>query len=113
MFSWMKSTCAAISLRSVVKVSLPLGGSGANVSRESAPSAFATAPRIHSSISGFTSAATTSMPKCSARAAQPPPMTPVPRRPSVFTCLMTRTVAPMVPQRKPSAPVLFNVVVII
>ena len=71
-----------------MKDSLPLGGSGANVSRASAGSAFATAPRIHSSISGFTSAAITSMPKCSARAAQPPPMTPVPNSPSVFTFRM-------------------------
>ena len=88
MFSWMKSAWRAMAARSVVKLSLPFGGRGANVSRASAPSAFATAPRSHSSISGFTSAATTSMPKCSARAAQPPPMTPVPRRPSVLTCLM-------------------------
>ncbi len=31
MFSWMKSTCRAIASRSVVKDSLPLGGSGAKV----------------------------------------------------------------------------------
>ena len=86
MFSWMKSTWRAIARRSVVNDSVPFGGSGAKVSRDSAPSAFSTAPRIQASISGFTSAATTSMPKCSARAAQPPPMTPVPSRPSVFTC---------------------------
>ena len=79
---------------SVVKESFPLGGSGASVSRESAPSALATAPRIQSSISGLKSAATTSMPKCSARAAQPPPMTPVPRRPSVRTLLMIARALP-------------------
>ena len=89
MFSWMKSAARAIIARSVVKDSLPLGGSGANVSRASAGSAFATAPRIHSSISGLTSAAITSMPKCSARAAQPPPMTPVPNSPRVLTLRMT------------------------
>ena len=58
-----------------------MGGSGAKVSRARAGSAFATAPRIHSSISGLTSAAMTSIPKCSARAAHPPPMTPVPNKP--------------------------------
>ena len=90
MFSWMKSDAFAISRASVVNESLPFGGSGANVSRASAGSAFATAPRIHSSISGLTSAAITSMPKCSARAAQPPPITPVPKRPRVFTLRMNR-----------------------
>ena len=60
MFSWMKSEAFAISRTSVVKDSLPLGGSGAKVRRASAGSAFCTAPRIHSSISGFTSAAITS-----------------------------------------------------
>ena len=93
MFSWMKSARCAITLRSVVKESLPLGGSGALVSRASAGSAFATAPRIHSSISGFTSAAMTSIPKCSARAAHPPPMTPVPNRPSVLTFLIASSLA--------------------
>ena len=88
MFSWMKSACRAITLRSVVKVNLPLGGSGAKVSLASAGSALATAPRIHSSISGLTSAAITSIPKCSARAAHPPPMTPVPRSPNVCTFRM-------------------------
>ena len=33
MFSWMKSTCAAMAFRSVVKESVPLGGSGASVRR--------------------------------------------------------------------------------
>ena len=84
--------CAIVRM-SVVKDSLPLGGSGANVRRASAGSALATAPRIHSSISGLTSAAITSMPKCSARAAQPPPMTPVPNSPRVFTSRMIHLAA--------------------
>ena len=88
-----------MALRSVVKESLPLRGSGASVRRASAPSALLTAPRIHSSISGFTSAAITSTPKCRARAAQPPPMTPVPRRPSVLTCLMIPHPSSRIPAR--------------
>ena len=64
---------AAIAAKSVVNDNLPFGGNGANVNFASAGSAFCTAPRIHFSISGFTSAAITSMPKCKARAAQPPP----------------------------------------
>ena len=88
MFSWMKSTCCAMAASEVVNDSRPGRGNGAMVRRESAPAAFSTAPRIQASIFGLTSLATTSMPKCSARAAQPPPMTPVPSRPSVFTCLM-------------------------
>src|ERR1700731_1924190 len=84
----MKSALCAMTLRSVVNESLPLGGNGAKVSRARAGSALVTAPRIHSSISGLTSAAMTSIPKCRARAAHPPPMTPVPRSPSVFTFRM-------------------------
>src|SRR5260370_915450 len=91
----MKSELCAMSLRSVVNESLPLGGKGAKVSRARAGSALATAPRIHSSISGLTSAAMTSIPKCSARAAHPPPMTPVPRSPSVFTFRMIASRGPI------------------
>src|ERR1700678_789316 len=90
MFSWMKSACCAITCRSVVNDNLPFGGRGAEVRRARAGSALATAPRIHSSISGLTSAAMTSTPKCRARAAHPPPMTPVPSRPSVFTFRIVR-----------------------
>ncbi len=47
MFSWMKSACPRhVACRSVVKESLPFGGSGAKVSVASAGSAFSTAPRI-------------------------------------------------------------------
>ncbi len=88
MFSCTKSACRAMTRRSVVNDSRPLGGKGAKVSLARAGSALATAPRIHSSISGLTSAAITSIPKCSARAAHPPPMTPVPSSPRVFTLRM-------------------------
>ncbi len=47
---------------SVVKLNWPLGGSGALVRRARAGSALLTAPRIHSSILGLTSAAITSIP---------------------------------------------------
>jgi len=46
--SWMKSTRFAIACKSVVKDSVPFGGSGANVRRASAGSAFLTAARSSS-----------------------------------------------------------------
>jgi len=99
-----------------VNDSVPFGGSGAKVKRDSAPSALSTAPRIQACISGLRSAATTSMPKCSARAAQPPPITPVPSRPSVFTCRITTILennAPHLRQGHGAAVSFYNVIIII
>src|SRR6476661_9485630 len=80
--SWTKSTSGTASSTSSTTVRLPGSGSGAIVSRLQDGRAFASISPTLRSASGSGSWSRTSIPDSRKRAAQPPPITPAPSKPT-------------------------------
>src|SRR6266540_7482477 len=81
--SWTKSASAAASSGVGTNVSVPSVESGASVSLRKARRAFSSTSSTLRGASGSGSKSRTSTPLRTKRAAQPPPITPPPRRPAV------------------------------